>query len=187
MKTVYIFRHAEAESKDDDFSRHLTERGHKQALKMEEKLPEFDVAISSPAFRTFITAVLLTSKEISIHTLDPLYDLVDSSKIAESYSRLKGATPKEWYEDEKIGDIVQDNESDYMPSIRETIMESDEGSNILIVAHAVVVNIIAKNLMDGYGKDQRWVMGLNLGECECIKVELDLGLLSGVHHLKYEV
>lgn len=187
MQTIYIFRHAQAESGENDKYRTLSEEGLKQTIEMKKSLPSFDFVISSPAVRTFVTASLLNgSREIEI--LDPLYDLVKSPKVSKAYSRLKNATPKEWYEDEEIGEMVKRNADDYMPRIKEVIEKADEDSNILIVTHAVVANIIAKKLMNGYVIYQKLAMSHNLGECEAIKVKLDIDLVRNAYRIiKYEV
>ncbi|MDR4500923.1 MAG: histidine phosphatase family protein [Nitrospirales bacterium] len=67
MKTLYVFRHAEAASTDrngTDYDRPLHERGKSEAFVMGQRLlswPKPDIIISSPALRATTTATLLAT------------------------------------------------------------------------------------------------------------------------------
>jgi len=69
-KTLYLIRHSKADFPSDgitDFERPLTQKGvsdsHRVALKLFSKKVEWDVVISSPAFRAINTAIIF-SKEV---------------------------------------------------------------------------------------------------------------------------
>ena len=57
MKQIYILRHAQTNSAGE-----LTESGKNSAILLANKLPAFDVVVSSPHQRTIQTAQLLTGK-----------------------------------------------------------------------------------------------------------------------------
>lgn len=69
-KSLYLIRHSKADFPSDgitDFERPLTQQGvgdsHRVALKLFSKKVEWDVVISSPAFRAINTAIIF-SKEV---------------------------------------------------------------------------------------------------------------------------
>ncbi len=72
---LILWRHAEAEDGLPDLSRRLTEKGHKQAIKMaiflRQHLPVDTRILVSPAMRTQQTVAALTTDFTTVQTLSP--------------------------------------------------------------------------------------------------------------------
>jgi len=92
MKTVYLFRHAKAQSKDlgiPDFERSITDKGRRVTREMSRRAQEKkivpDIMISSPANRAIETAWIVADvygwNPDTIQTEQLLYDASDGESI----------------------------------------------------------------------------------------------------------
>jgi phosphohistidine phosphatase len=84
-KTLYLIRHSKADFPTDgitDFERPLTQQGvsdsHRVALKLFSKKVEWDVVVSSPAFRAISTAIIF-AKELAF----PVSEIVLNENLYE--------------------------------------------------------------------------------------------------------
>ena len=111
MKTLYVFRHAEATSgggSGTDYDRPLQERGKSEVMEMGQRLtswPKPDIIIASPALRAATTANLLAAsisypltrivfdKQIYEAELEDLYLVIREIDDALSCAMLVGHNP----------------------------------------------------------------------------------------------
>jgi len=127
MKKIYILRHAEAVSGDEDFARELNSNGYKQAAKLGKTLAEekhqIDKMIVSSATRTLSTAELI-GEQIRF----------EKNQI-EAHKDLYNATVRVWLQ--KIQEI------------------EDSMQNVLLVGHnphiSYLVEVLSGEAFEGLG------------------------------------
>ncbi len=172
----FVFvRHANTDKNPVDTERTLTEKGRAQAIALKEKLNgiKFDSAICSSVKRAQETILLVLGENPGIPylNLDVLYQLPDEAgrnSCGVMFKELGYASLRNYLKHAEAETLHRFGRC-AGTSIAELLGDSVSGKNVLIVSHAILINVIVYHMFPAEVV-RNLALDANLGECGTIEV-----------------
>ena len=158
MKQVYVLRHAPKYDTTGD----LTEEGKGKAIDLQNKLPSFNLVISSDSPRTQETAILLTKIQPQIDRRAGYFNAPKeiSDKINNQAKSHPAGFTGAYLDNEQIKEYVNNQAKELKDLIFETLEKLGSDDKALIISHDITMVPAEKLLTDGpYTKSFNYLSG----------------------------
>lgn len=175
----FIFvRHGNTDKATPDLARQLTEKGREQAVALRQKMGlesvTFDHVMTSSAGRTEETALTLLGGNVpeKITPLPALYRLPDEGGkvICDAMFKEVGYADLWTYLDHRDADTLHRLGETGCIAVAEVVGEDVSNKNVLIVGHAVLLNILIYHMFSTNQQVKGVALMTVMGECGAIEV-----------------
>jgi broad specificity phosphatase PhoE len=160
--TVLLVRHGQTESNTTGFymgrsDEDLSEVGYRQAQRLSSRLARIPIALvcTSPLRRAYITAAILAEPhELEPRVLDDLIEIDLGDWQGLHMDEISQRWPELWqqWRTDPSGVVIPNGENLHEVTERaipafHRIVETNQGKQVIIVAHEVIVKVIVANVL----------------------------------------